>query len=165
MEEELASNHKTATSTFEQIRVWYGIDMWVVSRNTYHLLDLASFVLFFLNQALLSGLAFQVATAVVVTHSLTHIVTDFQSTVPFLKGMTIPMLSLSTHAKMDLIIGASFMFIASMDESMGCSPFGARVYKVLFWLYVPIGGQTFPWAFAESSTKTATREHLEKVSA
>mmetsp|Transcript_95096 Transcript_95096/g.296025 ORF Transcript_95096/g.296025 Transcript_95096/m.296025 type:complete len:209 (+) Transcript_95096:74-700(+) len=132
---------------FEKIHIVGGVQATVLAGASYQVLDLATVVFVVINHALLSGFAYQTAMSVLAAHTVLHVLTDFESKVPRLEGMTLKMIPLKAHAFGDFFTGMSCGFIGfTMDDSMGCGLNCVRAYRLLFVLFVLSGVVTLPRA-------------------
>mmetsp|Transcript_16853 Transcript_16853/g.38058 ORF Transcript_16853/g.38058 Transcript_16853/m.38058 type:complete len:150 (+) Transcript_16853:61-510(+) len=124
---------ETRFQILERVAISPGIEVIQISRGMYHLLDLISTViLFVLPFFMLTGLAFTVTFGATVLHNLSHAVTDFGDTTPWLQGSTAKRLPLKSHVIVDFLYGTVVFWMAWVFEAPGDSnPIGQLVYKVL----------------------------------
>eukprot|EP00440_Ansanella_granifera_P068569 gb/GFBE01074384.1/.p1 GENE.gb/GFBE01074384.1/~~gb/GFBE01074384.1/.p1 ORF type:complete len:155 (+),score=29.75 gb/GFBE01074384.1/:1-465(+) len=137
-----------AASHLEKIQLFEKYETSVLSRSTYQILDTMTFGFAVLNWALLSGFAFRVAMFILAAHSLMHVLTDFEGHGSFLQQKSWMKMSLGMHAAGDFLIALSYGYIGfGLDASMGCTQWGATVYRVLFLASLLSAPLTLPRAF------------------
>jgi len=135
--------------TFQWIRLRNGWKVVQLGSDLYHFLDVSLLVIYTIVPFLiLSGRAFMWGLALSGVHAASHLVTDFESSVPVIQHFTLKMLPLYTHAFGDLIFGAGCGWIVfNLDESAGMSFAGDLFYGVTFTavmvLFPLIGGRVF----------------------
>eukprot|EP00420_Gonyaulax_spinifera_P029374 CAMPEP_0197875980 /NCGR_PEP_ID=MMETSP1439-20131203/5097_1 /TAXON_ID=66791 /ORGANISM="Gonyaulax spinifera, Strain CCMP409" /LENGTH=149 /DNA_ID=CAMNT_0043495239 /DNA_START=58 /DNA_END=507 /DNA_ORIENTATION=- len=123
----------TGFNILEPVTVPTGVQVIQISRGMYHLLDLVStIILFLLPFFFLDGMAFMVTLSATVLHNISHAVTDFGDTTPWLPLSTAKQLPLKLHVIVDLLYGMVVFWIAWVLEAPGDSKaIGQQVYQVL----------------------------------
>eukprot|EP00928_Gymnodinium_smaydae_P009567 TRINITY_DN13588_c0_g2_i1.p1 TRINITY_DN13588_c0_g2~~TRINITY_DN13588_c0_g2_i1.p1 ORF type:complete len:173 (+),score=17.65 TRINITY_DN13588_c0_g2_i1:41-559(+) len=112
-----------------------GARIWQLSLDVYHMLD--AFAPAFLVPAflLLSGSALRLTAIAVVVHEVSHLTTDFESSIMWLNRFSTKSFSVHLHCFVDVFFALQIFVIGFfMDEGMGVTRFAASIYRGLGYL-------------------------------
>eukprot|EP00928_Gymnodinium_smaydae_P037666 TRINITY_DN2610_c0_g1_i1.p1 TRINITY_DN2610_c0_g1~~TRINITY_DN2610_c0_g1_i1.p1 ORF type:complete len:158 (+),score=28.60 TRINITY_DN2610_c0_g1_i1:79-552(+) len=120
---------------FTKVNLMGGVTVWQLSTDVYHMLDVL--MLGFLVPAfiLLSGVALRFAAITVLVHHISHLTTDFESSVALLNKISTKSFSLHFHCFVDVLFSLQIFALGFfMDEDMGVPPTAASFYRGLGYL-------------------------------
>eukprot|EP00928_Gymnodinium_smaydae_P037669 TRINITY_DN2610_c0_g3_i1.p1 TRINITY_DN2610_c0_g3~~TRINITY_DN2610_c0_g3_i1.p1 ORF type:complete len:156 (+),score=18.61 TRINITY_DN2610_c0_g3_i1:82-549(+) len=122
---------------FSKVRLVGNVDVWQVSTDAYHMLDILMLAFLVPAYLLLSGSALGLAIFAVIFHHVSHLTTDFESSNTFLNKFSTKSFSLHFHVFIDLLFSLQIVVIGFvMGEDMGVTPTAASYYRGLGYLFL-----------------------------
>eukprot|EP00928_Gymnodinium_smaydae_P009569 TRINITY_DN13588_c0_g5_i1.p1 TRINITY_DN13588_c0_g5~~TRINITY_DN13588_c0_g5_i1.p1 ORF type:complete len:189 (+),score=9.79 TRINITY_DN13588_c0_g5_i1:77-568(+) len=120
---------------FSKVNLVSGVEIWQLSTDVYHMLDALALVFLVPAFLLLSGSALRLATLAVVVHEVSHLTTDFESSITLLNRFSTKSFSLHFHCFVDVLFAMQIFIVGFfMDDEMGVSPSAASFYRGLGFL-------------------------------